>query len=257
MQVLNTSFELNSDARSQLDAQLADHNRMVDQVRSRYGTVSNPAMAVRNEDRTVSEGARFDQPFYRGIRELFFRDGEFLPLADGIRRAREALPEPEARQWLAEDMVRTLQALDLAIALADTTHSIREAIRERLPGMRLAVQSLSLVGGATPTGWTEASGLPLRPESGDGDWWSADVTLGSGMVKFVANGAWGTSWGAPIAWAHVDPLVEDRIYLGDPGSVFPRGAAEFDGTNIPVEAGRWTVRFNIRTFEYSFSRPAD
>lgn len=253
MQVLNTSYELTANARSQLDTQIAEHNRMVDQVRSDYGTVSNPTMSIRNEDRSVSEGNRFDQHYYEGLRDLFFSDGRFLPMEEGIRIAREALPREDARRMLSQDMVRTTQAMDLAISLADAAYAIRETIRERLPELRLDISELSLVGDATPTGWTEIRGLPLKRESSNGDWWSAEVELEQGAIKFVANQAWGTSWGAPIAWAHVDPLVEDRVFTGDPGSVFPRAVAEFDGMNIPVEAGRWKVRFNTHSFEYGFT----
>jgi len=254
MQVLNTNYELTANARSQLDTQIAEHNRMVDLVRSDYGTVSNPTMSIRNEDRSVIEGNRFDQYYYQGLRDLFFSDGRFLPMEDGIRTAREALPREDARRMLSQDMVRTMQAMDLAISLADAAYAIRESIRERLPGLRLDVGQLSLVGDATPTGWTEIQGLPLRREDADGDWWSAEVELKKGAIKFVANQAWGTSWGAPIAWEHVDPLINDRDFTGDPNDVFPRAVAEFDGMNIPVTAGRWNVRFNTHTFEYSFDR---
>jgi hypothetical protein len=253
MQVLNTSYELTANARSQLDTQIAEHNRMVDRVRSDYGTVSNPTMSIRNEDRSVIEGNRFDQYYYESLRELFFSDGRFLPMEEGILIAREALPREDARRMLSQDMVRTMQSMDLAISLADAAYAIRETIREKLPGLRLDIRELSLVGDATPTGWTEIRGLPLKREGSNSDWWSAEVELEQGAIKFVANQAWGTSWGAPIAWAHVDPLVNDRAFTGDPDSVFPRAVAEFDGMNIPVEAGRWKVRFNTHTFEYIFT----
>jgi hypothetical protein len=256
MQVLNASYELNSDARSQLMTQMTGHNEMVNEVRSQYGTVSNPTMAVRNEDRTTSAGSRFSQPSYRGIRSLFFRDRTFIPQMESVQHVRDALPRADVRRLLNEDLERTMQAMDLAIALTDTTYSIRQAIRKRLPNLRLAVQSLSVVGDATPTGWTESEGLPLQRERDGGDWWSAELELGDGSIKFVANGIWGTSWGAPIAWDPVDPLVDDRTFLGDPDAVFPGGVAEFDGLNIPVKAGRYSVRMNTHTFVYSF-RPLD
>lgn len=252
MQALNASYELNSDARSQLEALMAEHNRVVSRARSQYGSVANPQAAVRNEDRSISDATRFDQPFYKGVRPLFFREGEFLPLAETIRRTREALQNPDTRELLTAGLERVMQAIDLAIAQADTDYSIRNAIREELPDLRLAVRSLSLVGDATPTGWSEAAGLPLRREQANSDWWSAELELGAGSVKLVANGIWGTSWGAPIPWERVDPLRHDRDYLGDPEQVFPRGIAEFDGLNIPVQPGRYRARFNTHTFEYSF-----
>jgi hypothetical protein len=257
MQALNAGYELNSDARTQLEALMAEHNRIVSRARSQYGSVSNPQAAVRNEDRSISDATRFDQPFYRGVRPLFFRGGEFLPLAETVQRTREAAQQPDTRDLLTAELERVMQAIDLAIAQADTTYTIRRAIRQELPDLRLAVRSMSLVGDATPTGWAEVSGLPLRRERADGDWWSAEVELEAGSAKLVANGIWGTSWGAPIPWERVDPLRHDRDYLGDLDRVFPRGIAEFDGVNIPVEAGRYRVRFNTHTFEYAFEPIAD
>ena len=120
--------------------------------------------------------------------------------------------------------------------------------------LRLQINSLALVGDATPTNWSEISGLPLHRERENEDWWSAELELGEGSIKLVADGNWGTSWGAPISWDHVDPLIEDRNFQDDPSEVFPSGVAEFDGLNIPVKPGRYQVRFNSHSFEYSFDR---
>lgn len=198
MQALNASYELNSDARGQLEALIAEHNREVSRARSQYGVVSNPSITVRNADRTISDGTRFDQPPYQSVRGLFFQDGQFLPHVESVRLLREALVEPGAQRLLTTELERVMQAMDLAIAQADTCHNIRHAIRQELPELRLAVRSLSVVGDATPTGWSEALGLPLERERPDGDWWSAELELRAGTVKLVANGVWGTSWGAPI-----------------------------------------------------------
>jgi hypothetical protein len=257
MQALNAGYELNSDARGQLEALIAEHNREVSRARSQYGVVSNPSITVRNADRTISDGTRFDQPPYQSVRGLFFQDRQFLPHVESVRLLREALVEPGAQRLLTTELERVMQAMDLAIAQADTCHNIRHAIRQELPELRLAVRSLSVVGDATPTGWSEALGLPLERERPDGDWWSAELELRAGTVKLVANGVWGTSWGAPITWERVDPLLNDRVYLGVPGEVFPSGIAEFDGLNIPVEPGRYRLRFNTHTFEYAFDRIED
>ncbi len=257
MQVLNSSYELNSDARHQLDELIADRNRLIDSLRSNYGTISNPGFAVRREDRSVGQGTRFDQPAYRAIRGLFYEGGEFLPQREGVRRLREAFREPEIDQLLTAEIEHVMQAMDQAINLADANYSILQAIREELPDLRLAVRSLALVGDATPTGWTEISGLSLQREFEGSDWWSAEVELRDGTLKLVANGVWGTSWGAPITFDRADPMEDDRVYLGDPAEVFPSGTAEFDGLNIPVKGGRYEVRFNIHTFEYEFAAIGD
>lgn len=254
MQFLNSSYERNAIARTQLDARSTEHNQVVNQLRSLYGTATNPGTSVRNEDHSVSEGSRFDQPAYRGIRKLFFVDGQFLPLVESVKRTREALHLPEMQQTLNAEYESVMQAIDTAIYLTDSTYSVRQAIRERLPKLRLQINSLALVGDATPTNWSEISGLPLQRERENKDWWSAELELGEGSIKFVADGNWGTSWGAPISWDHVDPLIEDRNFQDDPSEVFPSGVAEFDGLNIPVEPGLYVVRFNSHTFEYSFDR---
>ena len=186
MQALNAGYELNSDARGQLEALIAEHNREVSRARSQYGVVSNPSITVRNADRTISDGTRFDQPPYQSVRGLFFQDGQFLPHVESVRLLREALVKPGAQRLL-----------------------------------------------------------------------TTELELRAGTVKLVANGVWGTSWGAPITWERVDPLLNDRVYLGVPGEVFPRGIAEFDGLNIPVEPGRYRLRFNTHTFEYAFDRIED
>ena len=254
MQVLNSSYERNSIARNQLDAQTADHNQVVNQLRSRYGTASNPEASVRNEDYSVRAGNRFDQPAYQGIRKLFFVDGQFVPQVESVKRAREALLLPEMRQTLNAEYESVMLAIDTAISLTGSAFGVRQAIRERLPELRIQINSLALVGDATPTQWSEFKGLPLEREHEDSDWWSADIELSDGSIELIADENWGTSWGAPISWNHVDPLIDDRNFQGDPGEVFPRGVAEFDGLNIPIRAGRYEVRFNSHSFEYSFTR---
>ena len=253
MQALNASYERRSIARIQLDTQMADHNRMVNFVRSQTGAVSNPPTVVHNEDHTISEGNRFDQPSYQGIRKLFFRDGTFLLSAESARLAREAILQPEYRHTLNAESERIMQAMDSVLLLAESSYRVREAIREKIPDLRLTIRSLRLVGDATPTGWSEVDGLSLHHEGENSDWWSAKIELADGTVKFVANETWGASWGAPMDWNHVDPLTPHKTYLGDPDEVFPSGVAEFDGLDVPVVADRYAVRFNIHTFEDSFT----
>jgi hypothetical protein len=257
MQALNNAFELDLMVRSQLEGVIEDHNRAVNSIRSHYATISNPLMTVALEDGTVMSGTRFDQPAYRGIRDLFFDGDRFLPAEEGVNQAREALLQPEIQSLLTQEFERTMQATDGALAMIQNARSIETAIQEKLPELHVAVRKLQLVGDALTGGWTIERGQPMQRDSSDPNLWSTEVTLGDGALKLVANDTWGTSWGAPINWENVDPLVFYTNYTGNPADVFPGGVAEFDGLDIPVNPGRYRVRFNTRTFEYAFERIKD
>jgi hypothetical protein len=254
MQALNNAFELDSNIRSQLANVINQHNRAVNEVRAGYASVSNPLMAVAREDGTVFSGARFDQPEYAGVRDLFFDGERFLPAENGLRQIREALHQPEVRRMLIQELELTMQATDGAIAMVNNARSVEAAVRERLPDLHVAVHKLELVGDALPGEWTVGRGELMSRDAARPNVWLAEVTLGEGSLKLVANDTWGTSWGAPITWEQIDPQVFFTQYTGDRSEVFPVGVAEFDGLNIPVEPGRYRVRFNTYTFEYSFER---
>jgi hypothetical protein len=132
--------------------------------------------------------------------------------------------------------------------------NVELTVRDRLPELHVAVHKLELVGDALPGEWTVGRGESMSRDAVDPNLWSADVTLGEGSLRLVANDTWGTSWGAPITWRHIDPLQFFTRYTGDPEKVFPAGVAGFDGLDIPVEPGRYRARFNTSTFEYSFER---
>jgi hypothetical protein len=183
---------------------------------------------------------------------LFFDGETFLPEQESVAKVRQFLKLPGTRQLLAQEMERVMQASDLALAIIDVSESSKSAIRTRFPDLRLSVRTLALVGSATEGGWAIARAVPLHREREGGDWWSADLTLGDGMAKFIANGKWITSWGVEPAWAVVDPRADGTHYLGDPAAVFPSGVAMLDGQNLPIRAGRYRVRFNTHTFEYRF-----
>ena len=57
------------------------------------------------------------------------------------------------------------------------------------------------------------------------------ATLTDGAVKFRAQDDWAINWGA---------------------TDFPSGVGTQNGDNIPVSAGTYTIKFNVKTGAYSF-----
>ncbi|NJB87252.1 hypothetical protein GGR26_003032 [Lewinella marina] len=89
--------------------------------------------------------------------------------------------------------------------------------------------TIGIIGDATPNGWDSDTDLVLNPEvMGEV---TGEITLTDGSAKFRANDDWVYDWG---------------------GSDFPAGTATFKGSDIPVAAGTYTVRFNVNTLAYSF-----
>lgn len=253
MQILTATYSTYSMMQDALQRLIADHNRTASQVSSEWGSVSNRTIfRLAPDGQSMVQGPRLDQAEYAGLRQLFFDGDTFLPEQESVAKVRQFLQLAETRQLLAQEMERVMQASDLALGIMSVSESFKSAIRARFPDLRLSVRTLALVGSATEGGWTVAQAVPLHREREGGDWWSADLTLGDGMAKFIANGDYSTSWGVEPAWAIVDPGANHTHYLGDPAAVFPSGVAALDGQNLPIRAGRYRVRFNTHTFEYRF-----
>ncbi len=89
--------------------------------------------------------------------------------------------------------------------------------------------SIGIIGSATPGGWGTDTNMEVNPAN------PAEVIvtldLVAGEVKFRANDDWNFNWG---------------------GAGFPSDTAVPNGPNIPVPAGRYTVKFNVNTKVYSF-----
>ncbi len=92
------------------------------------------------------------------------------------------------------------------------------------------IQSVALIGDATPNGWDDPD-FDMR-DLGNGDY-GIIIGLVDGTVKFRANDGWDINWG---------------------GTDFPTGTGVNNGPdNIPVTAGIYEVRFNVETAAYSFT----
>ncbi len=94
----------------------------------------------------------------------------------------------------------------------------------------IAINTIGLVGDATPGGWDVDT--ELMQDANDGAIWRANIDLVPGNCKFRANGEWVLSWGSPD---------------------WPTGIGTASGGDIPVpEAGTFQVTLNTTTGEYSF-----
>jgi hypothetical protein len=235
-----------------------NHSATLAQTMGDWGLQTNaPIVSWDEAGGSLVTDLRLDHPMYAGVRKLLEDYGEREFTRVSAERARRSLQDPANRRILQQVLHRVIRSSDMAIAIMGTDQNIKAVVRERLPGIRLPVRSLGLVGSATRAGWVLPQAEPLTPERGRNDWWSAELTLTDGMAKFVANENYGTSWGVQYSWDVIDPLAHETFYLGDPDAVFPVGTGALDGQNIPIRAGRYRVRFNVKTYEYAFDRLDD
>jgi hypothetical protein len=230
-----------------------NHSATLAQTMGDWGLQTNaPIVSWDEAGGSLVTDLRLDHPMYAGVRKLLEDYGEREFTRVSAERARRSLQDPANRRILQQVLHRVIRSSDMAIAIMGTDQNIKAVVRERLPGIRLPVRSLGLVGSATRAGWVLPKAERLAPAPGQAGWWSAELTLTDGMAKFVANENYGTSWGVEYSWDVIDPLAHETFYLGNPDAVFPTGIGILDGQNIPIRAGRYRVRFNVRTYEYAF-----
>lgn len=92
-----------------------------------------------------------------------------------------------------------------------------------------SIYSIGIIGEATSLGWDKD--IDLKRNAIDSNFWSIQLRLTDGQVKFRANDSWDLNWG------NVD---------------YPEGRGMQDGDNILVEEGEYYIEFNSSTKEYSF-----
>jgi len=209
-----------------------------------------PAMVERYRNMITASGGKIHREEDWGRRQLEF------PIKK-IHKAHYVLMNIECEKGVLDELESAFRELlqirldqnHALMSLIWTTEGIESVVRERLPSPELPIDVLGVRGSAIDGIWAETRFLTR--EANDG-WWSADIALEDGMVKFLANEDYAISWGVEPDWSKLAPFVDATHYLGDPAAVFPTGTAVFDGQNIPVTSGRYRVRFNSRTFEYSF-----
>lgn len=143
--------------------------------------------------------------------------------------------------------LRYLSSVDL-VYMIDRNESVIGSIRRYDPDITLPFESIGLAGDATLLGWDTS--VPMRRDSNDPNVWRVTVDLVDGELKFRADNNWSTNWGTP----NLSGKSLSFGFEGDAAAVFPKGVGEFQGLNIPVEAGRYEVIFDSQSFEYSFAR---
>lgn len=187
--------------------------------------------------------------------------GQVAPAQQAIQRDGECLSAPinhsAAVQALESEAFRTALRLairirrDIAAQLAwnrSIALSIRWALEDYLPDISLPIETLGLIGTATPAGWNQPEAIEMQRLGPNG--WVLDIALADGEVKFLANREWTMNWGAPRPWVATSGGFEaGQVSLED---AFPSGTAWFNGLNIPVKAGHYRIRFNTQSGRYSF-----
>jgi hypothetical protein len=98
--------------------------------------------------------------------------------------------------------------------------------------MLAQVNSVGIIGTATPGGWSDETPLTQVNDS----IWTITMRLTNGEAKFRANNNWDVNWGA---------------------REFPRGKGVQNGPNIPIFFGDYTITFNSESGEYFFDVDSD
>ncbi len=95
----------------------------------------------------------------------------------------------------------------------------------------LTVTEWGIIGDATPEGWDASTEMEFDPET---KVWSVTLDLEDGEFKFRANDDWDINYGSDDA----------------------DGTLQFDGGNIPVDAGNYTIELDLNgtSFEYSIEQ---
>ena len=90
--------------------------------------------------------------------------------------------------------------------------------------------TIGIIGDATPGGWGDDTNMTT--DGTDPGLQTITITLTGGAAKFRANDSWDFNWGA---------------------ATFPSGTGTYNGDNIPITAGTYTITFNVNTGQYSFN----
>ncbi len=193
-----------------------------------------------------------DPAYLQSILELFHPDDTYIAEDDNITLARSALESNELREPL-RSLIDRRNAMNTAyIELMSANTEVIRTVHEYLPDVALPIKQVGLIGDALPGGWFGTDSFMVR-DAGNPDLWRVELSLTDGEVKFRADQNWTLDWGGPHDLTDLSPRFVFE-FVGDPTSAFPRGIAQIHGMGIPVQAGRYRISFNSRSFEYSFER---
>lgn len=191
----------------------------------------------------------------RPAQDAILREGSCIPAPFNAAAAGEAMADESFRKAIRQVItIRRALAGDI-VWLRSINARLRGTLEDYLPDISLPIETLGIVGSATPAGWDAAHAIGMKRMATND--WGLELSLADGEVKFAANRAWTMNWGAPQPWVATDvgmSFAEGQVSLD---SVFPQGRARFNGLNIPVRAGRYRVSFNTQTGDYRFERISD
>ena len=248
---------------AQIEASLADLNMITNLVALTVDEIYSDSRSLIRASKTVPtvafDSGLSDEDLVNDVEELFEMtsdiSSEFVATGDNLRAIRAAIEDPQVQMQLRQ-MIPLRQSLGLNIlALIQVKRDVLEAIRRYAPDISVPFVEVGIDGSATRFGWQTY--LPMRQDGENPDIWHTTLDLEDGSVKFRADRAWVVNWGSSVS----EPGVGDTVweFVGDSSAAFPTGTAILNGSNIPVQAGRYDIRFNTQTLEYSFERaePAD
>jgi hypothetical protein len=245
MLTLDTSYELYST----LELDLNEISDQINELRAAHwrsaGMVS--CTGAETNDGTV---ILMDRPYMTEIRSLLYPDGGCITQPENEARARELLARPEVRNAVRQIVDLRQNAAWLMGLQQQVLDDIQAAIELRLPEVGLPIVSMELISWPTTTTETTERQTPMSRTGAHS--WEATVGLTDGFIKFKANKDWSLNWGARFPDIIDAPRFlwnSDQVRVED---VFPAGTAHLNGMNLPVRAGIYRVRFNVRTGEYSF-----
>jgi len=134
-------------------------------------------------------------------------------------------------------ILKTLKTYKLVTKSAVTNNyndglSIMQLIKTYYPNVKLLYQDVGIIGTAI-NGYDDVGtkSTPLIQTDIENSIWELDLYLKKGTVKFRCRNSWNQNWG---------------------GTSFPKGKAEQNGTNIPVEEGNYHVIINLSENTYEF-----
>jgi hypothetical protein len=116
--------------------------------------------------------------------------------------------------------------------------SIMRLIKSYYPEVKIIFRDVGIIG-TSINGYDDVGGksTPMTLTDVENSIWQIDMYLKEGTVKFRCRDSWTQNWGGTN---------------GD-GSIFPKGIAEQDGLNIPIEvAGNYHISLNLITNTYEF-----
>lgn len=117
--------------------------------------------------------------------------------------------------------------------------SIMRMIKTYYPEVKIVYSDVGIIGTAL-NGYDDvgAKSTPMILTDVANSIWELDLFLKKGTVKFRCRDSWTQNWGASR----------------NDASIFPKGGAEQDGPNIPIEiAGDYHITLNLNTNSYEFS----